>query len=242
MSFAYMRLYTGDYQRDTQHLSCSEHGIYLKLLMHCWDQKGPAPLDERRLVGIVNARSGDEIEALRRVLSEFFTKMEDGWYNKRMAEEIAFSDHIAHASSEGGKRSAEIRQARSNMRKISRIEGTLKAPSTILEGALVSPSPSPSPKEKTNTRATALHATAGFPAFWDAYPKRKGKQAALQAYLKLQPAEDLQAQILRAVKAAKSSDEWKRDNGRYIPLPASYLNGRRWEDEQMSQEVEKNWV
>ena len=46
MSFAYLPLFTGDYLRDTQHLSCSEHGIFLKLLMHCWDQKGPAPLLE----------------------------------------------------------------------------------------------------------------------------------------------------------------------------------------------------
>ena len=63
MSFAYLPLFTGDYIRDTQHLSCSEHGIFLKLLMHCWDQKGAAPLDERKLCGIVNARSSDEIEA-----------------------------------------------------------------------------------------------------------------------------------------------------------------------------------
>lgn len=88
MSFAFLPLYTGDYRRDTAHLSCSEHGIYLMLLMHCWDSKGPVPLDERKILGICNARSGDEIEALRRVLQEFFTAMDDGWYNKRMQREV----------------------------------------------------------------------------------------------------------------------------------------------------------
>lgn len=103
MSFAFMPVYTGDYLRDTQHLSMSEHGCYLKLLMHCWDQKGPAPLDERKLCGIVNARSSDEILALRRVLEEFFTKMDDGWYNHRMQREIERSENISKARSTAGK-------------------------------------------------------------------------------------------------------------------------------------------
>lgn len=104
MSFAYLPLFTGDYLRDTQHLSCSEHGIFLKLLMHCWDQKGPAPLDERKLCGIVNARSSDEIEALRRVLGEFFTRMDDGHYNHRMQREIERSEAISGARSEAGRK------------------------------------------------------------------------------------------------------------------------------------------
>lgn len=103
MSFAYLPLYTGDYLRDTQHLSMSEHGAYLKLIMYCWDQKGPAPLDERRLMGIVNARSTDEIEAMRRVLAEFFVRMDDGHYNTRLQREIERAGSISAARSEAGK-------------------------------------------------------------------------------------------------------------------------------------------
>lgn len=103
MSFAYLPLYTGDYLRDTQHLSCSEHGIYLKFLMHCWDQKGPLPLDERKQQGICNARSGDEIEAMRRVRAEFFVQMEDGWYNARMQREIERAENISVERSRAGK-------------------------------------------------------------------------------------------------------------------------------------------
>ena len=104
-----MPVYTGDYLRDTQHLSCSEHGIFLKLLMYCWDQKGPAPIDERRLCGIVNARSGDEIEAMRRVLAEFFIRMEDGYYNKRMQTEIERASSISLARSAAGHKGYEAR-------------------------------------------------------------------------------------------------------------------------------------
>jgi uncharacterized protein YdaU (DUF1376 family) len=88
MSFAYMPFYTGDYLRDTRHLSPLKHGIYVLLLMHCWDTKGPLPLDEPECAGIANCRSQDEVESLRYILQRFFTKGEDGWYNNRMQREI----------------------------------------------------------------------------------------------------------------------------------------------------------
>ena len=88
MSFAFLPLYTGDYLRDTRHLSPLRHGIYLLLLFYCWDQKGPLPLDEQECAGIANCRSQDDVDALRYVLGRFFVKMEDGWYNRRMQREV----------------------------------------------------------------------------------------------------------------------------------------------------------
>lgn len=102
MSFAYMPIYTGDYIRDTKHLTPEEHGIYILMLIHCWDQKGPVPLDERRQCGIVNARSGGEVESMRRVLSEFFVKMDDGYYNNRIMKEVAKFEGISQVRRKGG--------------------------------------------------------------------------------------------------------------------------------------------
>jgi len=134
MSFAYLPLYTGDYIRDTQHLSCSEHGIYLKMLIHCWDQKGPVPLDERRLMGIVNARSTDEIEAMRRVLHEYFVRMDDGWYNRRMQREIERCENISSSRSDAGKKGYQA--------KAKQMPGKCL---TLDKQVHLSPSPSPSP-------------------------------------------------------------------------------------------------
>jgi len=109
MSFAYMPLYTGDYLRDTRHLTPLRHGVYVLALMHCWDSKGPMPLDEQECAGVCNCRSADEIEALRYVLIKFFVKMEDGFYNKRIHEEIEKAEVISHARSEAGKRGYQAR-------------------------------------------------------------------------------------------------------------------------------------
>ena len=32
------------------------------------------------------------------------------------------------------------------------------------------------------------------------------------------------------MESAKTKD-WLKENGKYIPFPATYLNGKRWEDE-----------
>lgn len=109
MSFAYLPLYTGDYLRDTRACSMAEHGAYLLLLIHCWDTREPVPLDEREAAGICNARSGDELEAMRRVLRRYFTRMDDGWYNRRMQLEIERSENISKARSEAGIRGYQAR-------------------------------------------------------------------------------------------------------------------------------------
>jgi uncharacterized phage protein (TIGR02220 family) len=142
VSFAYLALFTGDYLRDTRHLTPEEHGCYLLLLMHCWDQKGPAPLDERKQCGIVNARSGGEIESLRRIREEFFVRMDDGWYNKRMTEEVAKSEALSKAFRKAGLKSAAVR--REKVREVVS-ERRLKVGSAEVKPWSVSPSPSPSP-------------------------------------------------------------------------------------------------
>ena len=37
--------------------------------------------------------------------------------------------------------------------------------------------------------------------------------------------------MIQAIEQHKRSDQWTRDNGQYIPHPATWLNQRRWEDE-----------
>lgn len=67
-----------------------------------------------------------------------------------------------------------------------------------------------------------------FDLFWQAYPKKVGKNEALKAFAKVtQPVETLVA----AVKRQKRSEQWSRENGRFIPNPATWLSQQRWDDE-----------
>ncbi len=66
-----------------------------------------------------------------------------------------------------------------------------------------------------------------FERFWSAYPKKVGKQAAEKAFRRVK--EDISV-LLSAVEKQKHTDQWCRENGRYIPNPATWLNQGRWED------------
>jgi hypothetical protein len=66
-----------------------------------------------------------------------------------------------------------------------------------------------------------------FASFWAAYPKRVGKQAALKAWQKQKPDID---KCLKTLEWQKKSDQWTKEGGQYIPLPATWLNQGRWDD------------
>ena len=71
----------------------------------------------------------------------------------------------------------------------------------------------------------------GFEEFWKAFPKKASKGAALKAWNKLRPGNDLSEKIMAAIERAKKSEQWNRENGRFIPYPATWLNAQGWEDE-----------
>lgn len=86
-------------------------------------------------------------------------------------------------------------------------------------------------KDKDNNKsAKALSARArDFDKFWAIYPRREGKQAAQRAFEKLKPDEALLTAMINAITKQKQSPQWAEP--RFIPHPATWLNGHRWEDE-----------
>ena len=74
-------------------------------------------------------------------------------------------------------------------------------------------------------------AKKGFEEFWKAYPKKTAKKNAFNAWVKIKPDGELLKTILSALEQQKKSDQWQRERGQFIPYPATWLNGRRWEDE-----------
>lgn len=68
-----------------------------------------------------------------------------------------------------------------------------------------------------------------FENFWMAYPKKVGKKDARRAWMKARDKPPL-LDILIALKGHKESAQWQRDQGQYIPNPATWLNQGRWDD------------
>lgn len=63
--------------------------------------------------------------------------------------------------------------------------------------------------------------------FWPRYPRKVAKADAEKAWFRLDPDDGLIGLILRALDwQSRLTTEWQ-----YWPYPATWLNGRRWEDE-----------
>lgn len=75
MSRAWMPLYIGDFLADTMHLGATERGIYISLLMHCW-QHGTIPLDDHKLARISGC-SPRLWHQYRRTMLQFFDVVND---------------------------------------------------------------------------------------------------------------------------------------------------------------------
>lgn len=88
------------------------------------------------------------------------------------------------------------------------------------------------PKEPTQKHPRKAQAPADrFGDFWKVYPRKEAKAPAEKAWRRLKA--DPLADHVIADLVARMGDggPWKDLEKRFIPLPATYLNGRRWEDE-----------
>jgi hypothetical protein len=104
-------------------------------------------------------------------------------------------------------------------------ESLAKVPETL---APHTSDPDPDPDQGSPTRKRIAE---GFNRFWKIYPKKRARGDALKAWGTLKPSAELVGTILTAVEQHRLTEDWQRENGRFIPYPATWLRGRRWEDQ-----------
>lgn len=92
-------------------------------------------------------------------------------------------------------------------------------------------------KTETETERRNITETKGFEQFWKVYPRKKSKGQAEKAWNKIKPDESLLKIILGKIDCACKSSDWTKDNGVYIPHPATWLNAKGWEDEYIKQKT-----
>ncbi len=68
--------------------------------------------------------------------------------------------------------------------------------------------------------------TSGFLTFWAKYPRKVAKLAAFKAWNRLNLKVEDEMRISYYIKV----HDWPE--GKFIPYPATFLNGHRWEDEE----------
>jgi hypothetical protein len=70
-----------------------------------------------------------------------------------------------------------------------------------------------------------------FETFWKAYPRKQGKGSCVKIWSRMKAPADTLQKILAALVWQRTSDQWTKDGGQFIPMPATYLNQARWLDD-----------
>lgn len=82
-----------------------------------------------------------------------------------------------------------------------------------------------------NTSITKENIKERFDKFWNAYPKKKSKGVVEKWFTKNKPSEELVNEMIDKINLLKTTEQWKKNNGQYIPYPSTWLNAKGWEDE-----------
>lgn len=198
----YYPFHIGDYAAHTRGLSLIEDLAYRRLLDAYYLAEHPFNMCSTDIARSVGMiQHHDEVAY---ILTKFFEQTDAGFRHHRADHEIAKAHAKREAVTRAGKASASARSNRC---------------STPAEQTL---------SVSSNQYPISNNTSIGFTEFWQAYPRKVGKGAAEKAWAKLKP--DLQT-VLSALAWQSRQDGWTKDQGAFIPHPATYLNQRRWEDE-----------
>ena len=220
----YIPLFVQDFMTDEKLIECSAEstGVYIRLMcvMHKSQRYGTCELKEK------DKQSEDPVEnfaiklakqmpydtdtitrSLRELVDEGVLTLEgDVLFQKRMVRDADLSDKKSAAGKKGADRTNSQRRTPKNGQ----------------------PDEPDGEEEET---AGKVEKRGAFEKFWEAYPNKVGKQAALKAFEKARKTGVKLETLIEAVEKQKESKKWKKNNGEFIPNPATWLNQGRWDDE-----------
>lgn len=208
----YYQFHPADYMLSTAHLDLEHDLAYRRLLDHYYSTEEPIPLETQ----VVSRRLRLGYDVVIEVLKEFFQETENGWIQDRCQREIA----AYQAKAEVAKRNGSLGGRPKKTQRVSdrNPEETGSKPDHKLT--------------KNHKPRTINHKpyteSEEFSQFWTAYPRKEAKAKALEAWNKNTPPIE---EVLAALKWQTKKDDWTKEGGKYIPMPATYLNARRWTDE-----------
>jgi uncharacterized protein YdaU (DUF1376 family) len=238
----------GDYMLRTAHLELLEDLAYRRLIDLYYVNEKPIEGTPDIIARIIRMRSNTaEVEA---VLREFFIDVAGSWRHNHCDEVIAQYQARAKQAAENGKRGGRPKKPDPKRPEPSRNQDDQQNESQN-NPAETQPVNSANPEE-TGSKANQEPITknqnqedqktcappAGTPPaedlfakFWKLYPKKQDKAKAQKAWAKLKVTDDLFAVIAKGLSAQVVSADWVKEGGKYVPMPTTWLNGKRWEDE-----------
>jgi uncharacterized protein YdaU (DUF1376 family) len=207
------KFHIGDYLTHTVHLSDAEDLAYRRLLDLYYMSEKMIPLDTDAVARKIRL----DLDITESVLGEFFEKTETGYFNSRCDAEVAkYQSQVAvnrALGKKGGRPKTRIDKGSAKDESESETESK----------------PNDNPK-KIQIQKKNINTSSKFDEFWQLWPSSKRKVAKSECEKKwLKHDLDMVAdRILSQVAILKRSDQWVSG---FDPAPLTYINQRRWEDD-----------
>ncbi len=204
-------------------MSDAETGVYITLIARMYEMAGPIERDDRRLSRLCGCKSVPSFKKhLSYLIGEGKIIETDGeLFNERVEKEIKKTTE----KSSKAKAAAESRWGK----KLNKINGRSNADALRTHSPSICQSePESEPYKRVANATPKVASKIPFSQFWEKWPNKVAKANAEKAWKKLS-VED-QHKIISLPECGFRA--WRsRVNPDTSPIhPASFLNGRRWED------------
>ena len=247
----YIPFYASDFLSDEKLRECSAEsvGVYIMLmcLLHKQEEYGVILLkqkDKQNENNILNfafklsKHLPYDVDVINRALEELieFDVIQlggddgDRLSQKRMVKDAQLSQKRAEAGKKGGtarvKKNSSVAsdfaqaKTQANSENEIVIENNIDINNNIKNNSI-----------KSNTVIQKERLKNQFAEFWKEYPRKVAKAKAEKVWESVKPTDEVFEKIMQAVRRQKISEQWRKDNGQYIPHPTTWLNQKRWEDE-----------
>ena len=256
------QFYPADYasSQRVRLMTLEEEGAYINLLCSCW-LHGSIPSDPAMAARLVG--KGCSATLATTVLTMFTPSSQAGrMVHDRLERERLKQSDWREKSASGGRKSAELRKGGATTLQPPLPNGTnqkatlqsssmsssssLSTSSAPTHTALVpvaegEPADCPFPPEvarKVKRERKASIEQVELERIYSAYPRKENRPAALRAIKKALSGSGMTAEHLLEITQAyaKATDRWPEDELRFIPYPATWFNGERYDDDP------KNWL
>jgi uncharacterized protein YdaU (DUF1376 family) len=153
--FPSLPLFTDAYLADTTHLTTTEHGAYLLLLMTAWRIPGCCLPDDDVMLARYAKMTRDKWKKIRPTLVQFFRVRDGQWHQARLQDELQHLQSKKSQQSKAGKASATAKALKRRNRDAASVDDPLQ------RNANENSTPRPTPN--TLTKVSDADAHSGDP-------------------------------------------------------------------------------
>lgn len=217
-------------------LSHGQVGAYILAMCRSWLTATPGVATEdgwRRMMGYLPG----EWESVRADFLPFFKVGRDGsWTQRRMVMERE-AQRRRHENARKGADATNLRRWGSVANDVARESlavspASASASASALESTPLSNAGASDVAKEVRKDATKREWDEAFARdFWPRYPRKVAKVAALRAWRKIDPKDEATRDRVVLGLIAHRDSEWRGRDGDKIPHAATWLNQRRWEDQ-----------